>query len=147
MFEIFPHAVAVFDADEDGDLDCVVVVRQHLDQNSKTASYLWLVPSLNGRPPENHTNYFKEGSTPDKPVFVTDDGADGEKTANFVYTNYENCVVVDIGFKEKQSCGLWVTSNAVHSFPQECVDHFEDNCDMTVSVFDEESCKGVLDNI
>ncbi|KAH7966885.1 hypothetical protein HPB49_020267 [Dermacentor silvarum] len=147
VFEVFPQAVAVFDADDDGDLDCVVVVRQHLDENSKTASYLWLLPSLNGRQAENHTNYLKEGPTPDKPVFIADDGADGEQTANFLYTNYKNCVVVDIPFKKRRSCGLWVSPDAVHSFPHECTDQFEDSCDMTVSVFDDETCEGVFNNI
>ncbi|KAH7965740.1 hypothetical protein HPB49_010306 [Dermacentor silvarum] len=147
MFEVVTSAVAVLDADGDGDLDCVVVVREHLDENKKTARYVWLLPSLNGRQAENLTYHLKEGPTPDKPVLTVDDGADGEKTANFIYTNYKNCVVVDIPFKKKRSCGLWVTKDAVHSVPQECVDQFEDNCDMEVAVFDDETCKGVLDNI
>ncbi|KAL1478602.1 hypothetical protein MTO96_034962, partial [Rhipicephalus appendiculatus] len=146
-FLAFPHAVAVFDADDDGDLDCLFVVRQYVHEDSKTASYMWVLPPVNGRQAENHTYYWREGLTPDKPVFTADDGADGEQTAHFIYTNYENCAVADIPFKNKPNCGLWVTKDALHSIPQECEDQFEDNCDMTVLVFDEETCKGVLDGI
>ncbi|XP_037518437.1 uncharacterized protein LOC119395519 [Rhipicephalus sanguineus] len=146
-FLAFPHAVAAFDADDDGDLDCMFVVRRYVDEESKTASYMWVLPSVNGIPAENHTYYWREGLTPDKPVFTVDDGASGEQTAHFIYTNYENCAVADIPFKNKPNCGLWVIKDALHSIPQECEDHFEDNCDMTVPVYDEETCKGVLDGI
>ncbi|KAH7977301.1 hypothetical protein HPB49_000393 [Dermacentor silvarum] len=74
-------------------------------------------------------------------------GADGEQTVNFIYTNYKNCIVVDFPFNMRQSCGLWVTKDALISLPQECFDQFEDNCDTAVAVFDEETCNGVLENI
>ncbi|XP_049517677.1 uncharacterized protein LOC119441915 isoform X3 [Dermacentor silvarum] len=147
MFEALPYGIAAFDVDNDGDLDCAMVVRQDLDENTKTATYMMVLPSVNGRKAENHTYHMSEGLTPDKPFFTMDDGADGEQTANFIYTNYKNCAVVDFPFNKRESCGLWVTKDAVHSVPQECVDQFEDNCDMEVAVFDDETCKGVLDNI
>ncbi|XP_075535377.1 uncharacterized protein LOC142570966 isoform X1 [Dermacentor variabilis] len=146
-FEVFPYAITAFDSDDDGDLDCAMVVRQQLDENQKTATYVLVLPPVNGRQPENHTYYLKEGSTTDKPVFTVDDGADGEKTSNLIYSNYENCAVVDFPFKMRQSCGLWVTKDVLHSFPQECIDQFEDNCDNAVAVFDDDTCKGVFDNI
>ncbi|XP_075535378.1 uncharacterized protein LOC142570966 isoform X2 [Dermacentor variabilis] len=117
-FEVFPYAITAFDSDDDGDLDCAMVVRQQLDENQKTATYVLVLPPVNGRQPENHTYYLKEGSTTDKPVFTVDDG-----------------------------CGLWVTKDVLHSFPQECIDQFEDNCDNAVAVFDDDTCKGVFDNI
>ncbi|XP_070388315.1 uncharacterized protein [Dermacentor albipictus] len=147
MFEVFPYAIAAFDADDDGDLDCAMVVRQQLDENQKKAAYVFVLPPVNGHQPENHTYYVKEGSTTDKPVYTVDDGADGEKTANAIYSNYKNCAVVDFPFKMRQSCGLWVTKDVLHSIPQECTDQFEDNCDKAVAVFDDESCKGLFDNI
>ncbi|XP_049517679.1 uncharacterized protein LOC119441915 isoform X6 [Dermacentor silvarum] len=147
MFEALPYGIAAFDVDNDGDLDCAMVVRQDLDENTKTATYMMVLPSVNGRKAENHTYYAKEGLTPDKPFFTMDDGADGEQTVNFIYTNYRNCVVAAFPFKMRQSCGLWVTKDAIHNLPQECLDQFEDNCDMAVAVFDDETCKGVLDNI
>ncbi|XP_054932619.1 uncharacterized protein [Dermacentor andersoni] len=147
MFEVFPYAIAAFEADDDGDLDCGMVVRQDVDQNRKTAVYVLVLPSLNGRQAENQTMYIKEGPTTDRLVFTTDDGADGGGILNYIYTNNKNCAVVDFPFKKRQSCGLWVTKDVLHSFPQECMDQFEDNCDKAVAVFDDETCKGVLDNI
>ncbi|XP_049517682.1 uncharacterized protein LOC125943185 [Dermacentor silvarum] len=147
MFEAFPYTIAAFDVDNDGDLDCAMMVRLDLDQDRKTTSYMMLLPSVNGHPAENHTYYAKEGLTPDMLFFTKDDGADGEQTVNFIYTNYKNCIVVDFPFNMRQSCGLWVTKDALISLPQECFDQFEDNCDTAVAVFDEETCNGVLENI
>ncbi|XP_070392860.1 uncharacterized protein [Dermacentor albipictus] len=147
MFEVFAYAIAAFDADDDGDLDCAMMVRQQLDEKQKTATYVFVLAPVNGRQPENHTYYVKEGSTTDKPVFTVDDGANGEETVYFIYTNYKNCVVADFPFKNRQSCGLWVTKDVLHSFPQECIDQFQDNCDRAVLVFDDETCKAVFDYI
>ncbi|XP_075535376.1 uncharacterized protein LOC142570964 [Dermacentor variabilis] len=146
-FEVFPHVITAFDSDDDGDLDCAMAVRQQLDENLKTATYLFVLPPVNGRQPENHTYHVKEGPTIDKAVFTVDDGATGEETAYFIYSNYKSCSVVDFPFKNRQSCGLWVTKDVLHSLPQECIDQFEDNCDMAVAVFDDATCKAVLDNI
>ncbi|XP_037510179.1 uncharacterized protein LOC119386960 isoform X1 [Rhipicephalus sanguineus] len=146
LLEVFPYAIALFDADQDGDLECVMMLKEHLDQNKKTTSYVMLLPPLNGRPAENHTYHAREGAAPDKLLFTLDDGVD-EQSVNFIYTNYKNCVVVDIPFKNKQSCGLWVKKDALHSLPQECLDQFEDNCDMAFSRFDDETCKGLFDNV
>ncbi|XP_054932617.1 uncharacterized protein [Dermacentor andersoni] len=147
MFEVFPYAIAAFDADDDGDLDCVMVVRQDLDENRKAATYVIVLPSLNGRQAENLTYYLREGPATDTVFFTLDDGAEGRGTANYIYTNYKNCAVVDFPFKKRQSCGLWVTKDVLHSYPQECIDQFEDNCDKAVAVFDDETCKGVFDHI
>ncbi|XP_070388795.1 uncharacterized protein [Dermacentor albipictus] len=150
MLAFFPYAIAAFDADDDGDLDCVMVVRQDLDQNRKAATYVLVLPSLNGRQAENLTYYLKEGSTTDKLDFTLEDGAEGTEstgTVTYIYTNYKNCAVVDFPFKKRQSCGLWVTKDILHSFPEECIDQFEDNCDKAVAVFDDETCEGVFDNI
>ncbi|XP_037285194.1 uncharacterized protein LOC119178134 [Rhipicephalus microplus] len=146
-FEAFPHAVEAFDVDGDGDLDCLFTVRQYLDEDRKIATYSWQLAPVNGRPAKNHTYHWREGSTPDKPVFTVDDGADGEQTAQVIYTNYKNCAVAIIPYKNKESCGLWVDKDTLHSIPQECMDQFEDNCDMTIPVFDDETCKDVLNGI
>ncbi|XP_037510180.1 uncharacterized protein LOC119386960 isoform X2 [Rhipicephalus sanguineus] len=118
LLEVFPYAIALFDADQDGDLECVMMLKEHLDQNKKTTSYVMLLPPLNGRPAENHTYHAREGAAPDKLLFTLDDG-----------------------------CGLWVKKDALHSLPQECLDQFEDNCDMAFSRFDDETCKGLFDNV
>nr|XP_054932618.1 uncharacterized protein LOC129387568 isoform X1 [Dermacentor andersoni] len=109
MFEVFPYAIAAFEADDDGDLDCGMVVRQDVDQNRKTAVYVLVLPSLNGRQAENQTMYIKEGPTTDRLVFTTDDGADGGGILNYIYTNNKNCAVVDFPFKKRQSKNLYST--------------------------------------
>ncbi|KAH6940031.1 hypothetical protein HPB50_024042 [Hyalomma asiaticum] len=147
MFEAFPYAIAAFDADEDGDLDCAMVVKQELDLNSKTAVYVMVLPPLFGKSGENHTYNVREGASPDQPIFTLDDDADGEKTINYIYTNYENCAVADFPFKNKRKCSLWVKKDALQNTPQECMDQFEDNCDNAVARFDEETCNGFFDNV
>ncbi|KAL1466920.1 hypothetical protein MTO96_042413 [Rhipicephalus appendiculatus] len=106
MFEVFPYAIAAFDADQDGDMDCVMVVKQYLDPKNKRATYAMRLPSLNGRPGENHTYNLREGATPDKPIFTLDDGVEGGQTINYIYTNYKNCALVEFPFKNKKTAAF-----------------------------------------
>ncbi|KAH7961747.1 hypothetical protein HPB52_011863 [Rhipicephalus sanguineus] len=48
MFEIFPVAIAIFDTDKDGDLDCLTTVRSNYDEKDHKVTYTWLLAGLNG---------------------------------------------------------------------------------------------------
>ncbi|KAL1458846.1 hypothetical protein MTO96_027657 [Rhipicephalus appendiculatus] len=118
MFKNFPVAIAVFDADKDGDLDCVVSVRSTYDEEGHTATYTWLLPGFNGHEKQNITFNLREGASPDKPVYTPED-----------------------------ECMLWMSQEAVKDIPQNCVDHFEDNCDIKNPAYDEDSCSPVMANL
>ncbi|KAH6927712.1 hypothetical protein HPB50_007494 [Hyalomma asiaticum] len=48
LFEVFPFAIAAFDADQDGDLDCLTAIREDYDTQMHYAKYLWVFPGVNG---------------------------------------------------------------------------------------------------
>lgn len=144
MFEFFPLAIAMLDTDNDGDLDCLVTVRSNYNEEAHKATYTWLLPGLHGHKKENITFNLREGATPDKPVYTPLDGDGTDKIANFIYSDYHKCTVLDIPYKNKQECILWVTKEALKDIPQYCYDHFEDNCDTKVEAYDEETCRPVL---
>ncbi|KAL1458845.1 hypothetical protein MTO96_027656 [Rhipicephalus appendiculatus] len=147
MFEIFPVSIAVFDVDKDGDLECLTTVRSNYDKEGHTVTYTWLLAGLNGHVKQNITFNLREGASPDKPVYTPEDGDGNDKVANFIYTDYKTCTVLEIPYKNEQECILWLTREALNDVPQNCVDHFEDNCDMKNPAYDEESCSSVIANL
>ncbi|KAL3245333.1 hypothetical protein MRX96_046998 [Rhipicephalus microplus] len=147
MFEIFPVSIAVFDADKDGDLDCLTTVRSNYDEEGHTVTYTWLLAGLNDHVKKNVTFNLREGLSPDKPIYTPEDGDGSDKVANFIYTDYKTCTVLEIPYKNEQECILWVTQEALNNVPQNCVDHFEDNCDVDNPVYDQESCAAVTANL
>ncbi|KAL1417442.1 hypothetical protein MTO96_026791 [Rhipicephalus appendiculatus] len=48
VFDNFASAVAVFDVDKDGDLDCLSTVRLDYDKDASTAIYFWILKNMNG---------------------------------------------------------------------------------------------------
>ncbi|KAL1458847.1 hypothetical protein MTO96_027658 [Rhipicephalus appendiculatus] len=147
MFEIFPVAIAMFDTDKDGDLDCLTTVRSNYDEEGHTVTYTWLLAGLNGHEKQNITFKLTEGPSPDKPVYIPVDGDGSEKIANFIYTDYKTCTVLEIPYKEEQECILWVNQEALKDVPENCVDYFYDNCNTENAAYDEETCAPVLANL
>ncbi|XP_075535379.1 uncharacterized protein LOC142570967 [Dermacentor variabilis] len=147
MFEIFPVAIAIFDTDFDGDLECLTTVRTNYNEEGHTVTYTWLIPGLNGHEKKNITFNLREGASPDKPVYTPLEGDVSDKVANFIYTDYNVCTVLEIPYKTEQVCILWVTREAVSNVPQNCVDYYEDICDTKVEAYNEESCSPVMANL
>ncbi|XP_037508556.2 uncharacterized protein LOC119385077 [Rhipicephalus sanguineus] len=86
-----------------------------------------------------------EGPSPDNLTLIMGDDPT-EKIANFVYTDYKTCAVTRIPYKNSESCILWVNRKGLNDIPQQCVDQYEDNCDLELTAFDKGTCSGVLPN-
>ncbi|KAH6940220.1 hypothetical protein HPB50_026342 [Hyalomma asiaticum] len=145
MFQIFPFAIAAFDADQDGDLDCLTAIRDEYDPEGHFTKYIWIFPGVNGHKRENFTLVLTEGPSPDKLSLNIDDGKP-ERIAKFGYTDYKTCGVTDIPFKNIETCIMWVTKEALEDIPQNCVHGYEESCDMKLPAFDQETCGTLLAN-
>ncbi|XP_077554179.1 uncharacterized protein LOC144169054 [Haemaphysalis longicornis] len=139
LFDHFDYVVAIFDQDEDGDLDCVTNVRTQLDMDVPSATYVWMLKGLNGKERRNATLHMFAGQAQDESQFTWDDEST-VNVAHFIYTDYKDCVVVDIPFNNIQQCMLWVTNEVKHNIPQHCVEHYDDICPDPIWKFDRESC-------
>ncbi|XP_077512926.1 uncharacterized protein LOC144124139 [Amblyomma americanum] len=142
MFKTFPVAIALFDEDQDGDLDCLKAVRADFDEDAHTVTYVWILKNENGHDSKNISYHLKEGASPDKPVYTLDDTDGPEYVANFIYTDYETCVILEIPYKENQECILWTTEGAKNGVPKHCMKYYIDNCDVKNMAYDQ-SCDAV----
>ncbi|KAL1439530.1 hypothetical protein MTO96_001295 [Rhipicephalus appendiculatus] len=140
VFEKFPSAVAIFDQDLDGDLDCVTAVRTDLNPETHESTYIWILKGLNGNTPENITLHVKPGATPDTFSLTTGNDNANEQTADFLYTDYKDCLVVNIPYKNTEQCMLWVADARKDDIPQSCVDYYEDNCDTEKTAYVKDVC-------
>ncbi|KAK8765201.1 hypothetical protein V5799_032188 [Amblyomma americanum] len=133
------YSIALFDIDQDGDLDCVTALRTEFDKSVPSATYVWILPGLSGKEKKNVTIHVRAGTSPDKPVLtVGDDGP--EQTAKFFYTDYKTCAVFEAPFQGLEECMVWVAKDVIADPPQDCVDEYEDNCDVKHIACDENTC-------
>lgn len=142
-FEIFrtiPYAVAVYDVDNDGDLDCLTTVRTDFSEEPLSATYVFLLRGLGGHESRNITYHIKPGPTPDRVPYTMDDDNDFVQEGHFIYTDYKSCTVMEFLFEGKQECLLWTTKDSLHNVPEHCMDEYNDICSDAVKIYDEESC-------
>ncbi|KAH7961748.1 hypothetical protein HPB52_011864 [Rhipicephalus sanguineus] len=147
MFRNFPVAIAMFDTDKDGDLDCLATVRSNFDEEGHKATYTWLLPGLNGHEKKNITFDLREGASPDKPIYTPEDGDGSDKVANFIYSDNKQCTVLEIPYKNELQCILWVNPKIVKDVPQHCLDYYEDNCDMPNPAYDDETSPAIREDL
>ncbi|XP_077545739.1 uncharacterized protein LOC144158606 [Haemaphysalis longicornis] len=140
LYEAFPFVVAIFDQDEDGDLDCVTSTRTNIDVEANTATYVWSLQGGNGHEKRNITFNLKPGPTPDSAVYTPEDDKSKEELVSFIYTDYKDCVIVEMPFKNHLECMLWVSDEVKDNIPQLCLDMFEDICDDKISAYSRDMC-------
>ncbi|XP_054932095.1 uncharacterized protein [Dermacentor andersoni] len=136
----FPYVMSIYDADADGDLNCVYAVRTDFSDEPLQATYVLLVNGIGGRQPRNITYHIKPGPSPDVTLFTIDDDYDNVHECHFDYTDYKNCVILEFLFVGGQDCLLWITKEALADIPEECMRQYVDTCDQVPKSYDEETC-------
>ncbi|XP_075538245.1 uncharacterized protein LOC142572780 isoform X2 [Dermacentor variabilis] len=111
VFEGFRAGLALFDIDNDGDLDCVTATQQDYNASVPSVTYVWHLQPLNGHEARNIYFYVRPGDGPGQ-----------------------------ILFKDKNECMLWISWEANNNVPQRCTDEYEDKCEDAKQAFDEETC-------
>ncbi|KAL1442794.1 hypothetical protein MTO96_030626, partial [Rhipicephalus appendiculatus] len=145
VFDNFASAVAVFDVDKDGDLDCLSTVRLDYDKNASTATYFWILKNMNGH--ESHNISFLVGPGPAPNQFLVKDKDSDEpvQIGTYDYSDYKNCIIMEMPYHGSDECVLWVSENVIDDIPQHCLDHYEDNCEDAKLAYDKGSCT-MMDN-
>ncbi|XP_075744967.1 uncharacterized protein LOC119178530 [Rhipicephalus microplus] len=146
LFKVFathPSGLALLDADDDGDLDCMKAVRTNYDESGPSAEYVWILKGLNGHPMKNITVHFEKGDTPDKAVVTVDNAQDQKLEARAIYADFHSCAVLDIPYNSKPRCLLWVTEEAKDNIPSKCHEEFLKNCNTENIIYDKETCDQV----
>uniref|UniRef100_A0A023G5I2 Putative lipocalin-2 1 n=1 Tax=Amblyomma triste TaxID=251400 RepID=A0A023G5I2_AMBTT len=137
--ENFPYAIALYDIDRDGDLDCLNAVRTEFEKEPPSATYILSIKDQNGQTMKNFTYYLQPGPTPDSNVVVIDNDYDHPLKNRFVYSDYEKCVIMQFPMNNRQVCVLWVNSAIKDDVPQSCVDQYQDNCSEGTPSYDQDS--------
>uniref|UniRef100_A0A034WXA3 Lipocalin 24 n=1 Tax=Rhipicephalus microplus TaxID=6941 RepID=A0A034WXA3_RHIMP len=146
LFDKFPYVVLVYSSGEDPEFQCLTNKRTELDMQAKKAPYVWIFKGGNGRTRKNVALHLSAGDAPDRAVFTLDDDTKNTKVAHFVYTDYKDCVIVEIPYDGDQ-CQLWVSKEVEDDVPQHCLDHLEDICDVTEEEYSKELCQNQVDDI
>ncbi|XP_077554432.1 uncharacterized protein LOC144169248 [Haemaphysalis longicornis] len=137
VLEMHTYGMAIYDQDLDGDLDCLVLKRTELDKNARTTTFLFEF----GRPGSSQRQAlkwnFKAGETPDQLVTTIDDDEDHPFISRFSYTDYATCAVFEAPINGRQECILFTTKEVKNNISQSCMDQFQDICELSVLVFDE----------
>ncbi|XP_077552802.1 uncharacterized protein LOC144167404 isoform X2 [Haemaphysalis longicornis] len=139
IFELFDYGTAIFDIDEDDDLDCLVTQRTHFDKDTPSATYVWIYGGGNGQDKTTVSFQVKPGPTVDTFLAIPDYDPDHEITGKFEYADYKNCAVMRMPFMNREECILWVTAEIKADVPQYCNEIYQDICGHTSPVYDE-SC-------
>uniref|UniRef100_A0A023G983 Putative lipocalin-5 1 n=1 Tax=Amblyomma triste TaxID=251400 RepID=A0A023G983_AMBTT len=142
VFDNFLHAIAIIDIDKDGDLDCLSTVRTDFDSSVPRATYVWILPGVNGREPRNITFEVLPKETPDHFYFTDKDGDGSPENGFFIYSDYKDCALVYL--YERQECMMWSSREMKENVPQACMDQFEDNCEGAYKSYDEDTCRSFV---
>ncbi|XP_049511674.1 uncharacterized protein LOC119464268 isoform X1 [Dermacentor silvarum] len=142
IFEIFPDAVALYTSSNDPSLKCVTADRTEYEPN-KTVTYTWNLHSDQESKKDTFVVEYQPGPAQDTAIAIVNHDKKHPTLVKFDYTNNKNCVVANFPYKG-EVCILWVPKAYVSSFPQECVDQFEDICDAEVPAYQEGLCDDAL---
>ncbi|KAL1417440.1 hypothetical protein MTO96_026789 [Rhipicephalus appendiculatus] len=143
VFAGFRSGLALFDIDNDGDLDCVSTVQEDYDESVPSATYMWLLKGMNGHEARNETYLVIPGAKHGEFLFKDIDSDGPLKTGYYDYTDYKTCVVMRMPYRSYEECVLWVTEEVKDDIPQNCKDYFEDNCENAKLSYDKKICSGV----
>ncbi|KAH6925020.1 hypothetical protein HPB50_027172 [Hyalomma asiaticum] len=138
VFDIFADGVAVYTSSDDPSLQCVTAYRTEYEPNKKVV-YTWHLHHEEGSNKDTYVVEYHPGPTEDTVVAISDNDEKHSTLVKFDYTNNKNCVVANFPYKG-EVCILWVPKADASSVPQECVDQFEDICDVKVPGYQEELC-------
>ncbi|XP_077512459.1 uncharacterized protein LOC144123516 [Amblyomma americanum] len=139
-FENFPSAVAFYDLDKDGDLECLTAERTEFKEDPLSATYIFSFKGLKGHEKRDIIFRVYPGTTPDTNVFTMNDDNDHRLTNHFIYSDYKNCAVMEFPFDNRQECTLWVSPEVKDGVPQSCIDQYHEYCGDGVMAYNKETC-------
>ncbi|KAL3246725.1 hypothetical protein MRX96_057456 [Rhipicephalus microplus] len=140
VFQGFRSGVALFDVDQDGDLDCVSAVQEDYDESVPSVTYVWILKGVNGHEAKNISYYVRRGDAPDEFLFKDKNDEKPLQTGRCIYSDYKNCVLIELPYGSSQECMLWISWEVKNNVPKACTDEFEEYCGDSKLSYDEATC-------
>ncbi|XP_037499690.1 uncharacterized protein LOC119373698 [Rhipicephalus sanguineus] len=140
MIGAFPKVVAISTSTNDSSFKCLSAIRTNYDGEAKTATYVWPLRGHGGTERRNVTFTITPGDVSDETKYFVDDDNSRVYTGYHHYTDYQNCMVMTVKYREHDHCLLWVKRSVAHAVPQNCLDNYEAKCDVRVPIFDNDLC-------
>uniref|UniRef100_A0A131YQF8 Lipocalin n=1 Tax=Rhipicephalus appendiculatus TaxID=34631 RepID=A0A131YQF8_RHIAP len=135
----FPYAVAMADNDDSGDLNCMTAVRTKFSKKPPVFVY---ASFMKGRKGDNRTitYHIKPGPTIDTTEFTVDDDYDHTSQAHYLFSDYKNCIIMELPIYGKQECVLWTRAKKADNVPAICKEQLQEKCKNAVISYDENTC-------
>ncbi|KAL1477304.1 hypothetical protein MTO96_035838 [Rhipicephalus appendiculatus] len=126
MIGAFPRPVSISTSSNDSSFKCLSAIRTHFDPQAKKATYVWRLRDDRGRVKKNVSFDIEEGNEIDQIELAP-------FTAYYNYTDYQNCMIIIVHYSGHD--------RFAHHVPQNCLDEYEENCDVRVPTYDNDLCK------
>uniref|UniRef100_A0A131XKT4 Putative lipocalin-5 1 n=1 Tax=Hyalomma excavatum TaxID=257692 RepID=A0A131XKT4_9ACAR len=140
MIGAFPKVVAFYTSRNDSSFKCLSAVLTAFNAENKTATYVWPRASQGNGERRNVTFTISAGDVHDQTKYFVDDDTSRVYKGYHHYTDYQNCMVMTLTYRDHDHCLLWVKRSVAHAVPQNCLDNYEANCDVRVPTFDNDLC-------
>ncbi|KAL1485736.1 hypothetical protein MTO96_047237, partial [Rhipicephalus appendiculatus] len=98
IFETFPFAVAISDADNDTVYECLTTRRMWIEPEEKKGEYVSFLQGNHDNRKRTLSFYVFEGTSPDAFLFTVGSDEALSSEGKFYYTDYENCAVMDLPY-------------------------------------------------
>ncbi|XP_075553801.1 uncharacterized protein LOC142586821 [Dermacentor variabilis] len=142
MVASVPYMAAAYTSSSDPAYRCMTASLTSIDETKKEGTYSWYLKS-----PIDHRTVVKvvnfnvtPGSAPDLLNFTVEGGGNQVYTAQYTYTNYENCLVSKIPYNNDGLCILWVTEEVVDNIPHDCLTEYQATCPVEYRAYDSDIC-------
>ncbi|XP_077523688.1 uncharacterized protein LOC144134716 [Amblyomma americanum] len=140
MIGSLPSLVAMYTSSDSPIFKCLSATRTRYDNEQKVATYVWHLKGLAGSEKKQSAFHIIPGNTVDDVLFTLDDDDKDWYTAHYHYSNYKNCLVATIPYNGEDLCMLWVSKEVVDDIPEDCIDQYEDTCDVKVPEYTSDTC-------
>uniref|UniRef100_A0A023GA46 Putative lipocalin-5 1 n=1 Tax=Amblyomma triste TaxID=251400 RepID=A0A023GA46_AMBTT len=140
MFGLFRKVVAISSSSNDTSFKCLRATLTSYNLEEKKATYVWHLKARGEKPARNITFDIEGGDIPDQATYFVNNDRTRPHTAYYNYTDYENCMVMIVPYNDHDHCLLWVKRSVVHNVPQNCLDNYEETCDVRIPQYEHDLC-------
>nr|XP_037285506.1 uncharacterized protein LOC119178410 isoform X1 [Rhipicephalus microplus] len=145
IFRDHAYGVTILDSDGDGELECMTTKRTEYNPEAPSATFVWILKGLNGHEKKNIPFHVRPSNSSHE-VLLNFDDDNRDRILTVLYTDYKDCVVLEMPLLGKEECMLVVTREVKDAVPQHCFEHYDSNCYNKVTTYDPDVCSQVEDD-
>uniref|UniRef100_G3MSK1 Lipocalin/cytosolic fatty-acid binding domain-containing protein n=1 Tax=Amblyomma maculatum TaxID=34609 RepID=G3MSK1_AMBMU len=136
----FETPVLILASSDDAELECLSARLTHFNEAARTATYVWNIKGHKGSQKRIRSFDLRQGKELNQVDFKEKDGPSG--TVTVPYSDMKNCFIGTFPtVLYGGQCMMWVRKEVEDNVPQNCIDEFEDICDVEVSEYNHDLCQ------